>query len=215
MPEPIEASPLLVAITRASEAAIASPEEIEAYERERAESARAELLELSGISDALDRDGLNAVVRDRAKETRGLELVRQWLASRWPMMVMLSPPGLGKTVSAAWALARHPGRYVEAQELCRMRTSRVPGDREAYERLRRCELLVVDELGCEDVPHSESKATLQDVVNVRQRKPRRTLLLGNLSREQFDGRYDPRTIDRMRDAAIFRGIRGESMRGAR
>jgi len=132
--------------------------------------------------------------------------------------MLLGDPGQGKTVAAAWALSRCAGRYIRANELCELRASRWRG-RDRYQKHLTTELLVIDELGTEaDI--SLAAPTLQDVIDARQRLPRRTLLLGN----DLDlvARYDARTLDRLgiegddHGIAILRTLRGPSLRvGAR
>jgi DNA replication protein DnaC len=193
------------------EQTLASDDEIARWDREREEQARSELLGMSGIGETLTTGGADAVVRDRCESTRALELVRQWLASPVPMLALFGPRGVGKTVAAAWGLARIPGRYVEAQALCAARREHFGSPSENYHRLARAGLLVVDELGTE-ASVEDAQATLHDIVNRRQRLPRRTLLLGNLDRGAFLARYDGRTLDRLREIAVIRKIDGESMR---
>jgi DNA replication protein DnaC len=193
------------------EKTLASDDEIARWERRREEQARSELLALSGIGEVLTTGGADAVGRDQCESTRALELVRQWLASRVPVLALFGPRGVGKTVAAAWGLARTPGRYIEAASLCTMRRENFGAPSEGYLRAARAGLLVVDELGTE--PNiDDAQATLHDIVNRRQRLPRRTLLLGNLDRGAFLARYDGRTLDRLREIAAIRKIDGDSMR---
>lgn len=197
------------AIARASQTALATEAEVAAYERERHESLRREMLDQCGIEPLLDVQGIEAVVRDACEQTDALRMVRQWLAGRIPVLVLLSDPGLGKTVSAAWALTRHAGLYQKANELARLRSSFEPADQDAWKRYLRSGLLVVDELGVED---RGAKEMLGAVIDARQRPSRRTLLLSNLSRVELERRYDARMLDRLRAIGVFRSIRGASMR---
>lgn len=188
---------------------IASELEVARYERGRVHDTRRELLVLSGVHDALDEEGREAIVRGQERPTRALHLVRQWLASRKPVLVLVGSVGIGKTVAAGHALASRPGRYLEAPEACLLHRDR--DGREAWRRLIRCELLVIDELGTE--PHAGMAAeTLQAVINVRQALPRRTLIMGNLSRLTLEKRYDARTVSRLRKHAVFRALQEADLR---
>ena len=198
-------------VMRIAGESLASQDEIDAWESDHARQQREELIQLSGIGEVLGLGGADVVVADRCLETKALCFVRQWLASRRPMLILFGSKGLGKTVAAGWALSRMAGRYIEAQALCTMRRDHFGGPSEAYERALRSGLLVVDELGAE-ANVSDALATLHDVVNRRQRMPRRTLLMGNLDRASFLARYDERTVDRLREIAVVRRVKGESMR---
>lgn len=201
-------------------AALATPDEIARWESLQGRRDRADRLEASGIGERLDAAAAKALIEDTlAYDVRALELVRAWLPSPRAMLVLLSEePGLGKTTAAAWALSRLPGRYVRAQELSELRAS--TRERGRYERLVRGELLVIDELGTER-DAVDARDVLQDVVDVRQRLPRRTLLLGNLSKQAFEQRYDKRTLDRLGvgsdevGIAIVRSLKGQSLRRER
>jgi DNA replication protein DnaC len=187
------------------------------FHAEQAQNDRRERLEASGISERLDGRGAQAIVDDAPQATRALELVQAWLISPRPMLVLLGEPGQGKTVAAAWGLARIQGRYVRAQDLCDMRANW--RERNTYRYHLRTGMLVLDELGTER-DESAARDTLQDVVDARQRLPRRTLILGNLTKAQLVERYDKRTLSRLgveRDddgLALLRSLKGADLRKA-
>lgn len=194
---------------------LASEEDMERFSAKQAERDRRDRLETSGISEHLDLRGADAIGRDAPERSRSLDLVRTWLVSTRPMLMLLGEPGQGKTVAAAWALARMSGRYVREQDLCEMRANW--RTRREYRSHVRCELLVLDELGTERDPVGAAD-TFQDVVDNRQRSPRRTLLLGNLDRTKLVEIYDKRTLDRLglesddHGIAVIRSLKGPSMR---
>lgn len=194
------------------EGQIASDEDVARWERRRAEDLRHDLLRQSGVIEVLSQGGADAVVGDRCRTTRALDLVRQWAASSRPVFALFGGVGVGKTVAAAWALARMPGRYVRADELTALRRGEYGrGPNEEYRRHLRGELLVVDELGIEE--HAgHATATLYDVFDKRQRLPRRTLLLGNLDEATLATRYDDRILSRLREVGVVRSVRGEDLR---
>lgn len=194
-----------------------SDEELRAWESEQAARERRGRLETSGIADRMDADGLARVLADDLEPSRSLELVRAWMLSSRPALVLMGPPGVGKTVAAAWALARCSGRYVRARDLCDMHLGRGAA-RVLYEAHRTCSLLVVDELGLERDP-AAARETMDDIVDSRLRLPRRTLLLGNIqSRGDLVDRYDERMLDRLGvhhdedGIALFRRVDGRSRR---
>lgn len=198
----------------------ATDEELAAWEAEETLRQRHERLVASGIAERLTESGIAALVHDRSEDTRALQLVRPWVAKNSrPMLVLLGDMGVGKTHAAAWALSRKPGRYIRARDLVELGHGG-RSDRAHFWEALRTELLVIDELGLER-DETEARDTLQDVVDARQRLPRRTLLLGNLTAKELADRYDARTLDRMGaksdDAgiAIFRRLRGKSRRRAR
>lgn len=191
---------------------IVSDEVVARWESRRAADLRHELLRHSGVLEVLSGAGADAVVANTCSSTRALDLVRQWMASSRPVFALFGGVGVGKTVAAAWALAHLPGRYVRADELTWMRRGEYGRPSDQYMRLLRGELLVVDELGIEEQAE-HATATLYDVLDKRQRLPRRTLLLGNLDEDTLGTRYDARVLDRMREVAVIRSVRAKSMRG--
>lgn len=201
-------------------AAVADDSEIRRFEAEQQARMRGERLEASGISERLDVQGAAAIVRDRPRRTRALELVQAWVLSSRPVLVLTGKPGLGKTVAAAWALARLPGRYVCAGEMCELWASKRDRDRDRFFQLLRTELLVIDELGQESSA-DDARAMLQDAIDRRQRLPRRTMLLTNLGRAEIIARYDARTLSRLgveadeHGIALFRHLKGTDLRSQR
>ena len=89
--------------------------------------------------------------------------------------------------------------------MTRMRKGDYGRPTDEYQRHLRGELLVVDELGIED-RREDANATLYDVLDVRQRLPRRTLLLGNLDEDELKQRYDARVLRRLYENGVIRGI---------
>ncbi len=200
------------------EAALPSPEALAAYEAEAALEARRALMEHSGVEDVLDGAGRRAVVRDELADTSALRTVRGWVVGcstgrDVPVLALFGDTGRGKTVAGAWGLARKRGRYITAADLIRMHHSRYGPDAAKYDRLLRVELLVVDELGLAPDPLEED-AALYRVVDRRQRLPRMTLLLGNLSRPDYEARYNARTRSRMASIGRLQKAGGDDLRRA-
>lgn len=170
--------------------------------REGMERRRA-MLDASGIADVLSPHGYDAIVEDRATATRAIELVQAWLTGHRRVLGLFGPPDAGKTVAAAYALARVPGLYVEADELAADRKGKLRA------RALRVELLVIDELGAED-DERRARAALNDTLNRRLR--RRTLLLGNIDAGTFEARYDERTLSRLREVGTMLRLRATGLR---
>lgn len=197
---------------------LVSDEEFRRWEARQGERDRRDRLEASAISQRLDERGMSAILTDQARDTKALRMVRAWVASSRPALVLLGDPGRGKTVAAAWALARVAGRYVTEQQLCEMRKGEWR-TRKSYETHLCTELLVIDELGRERDADLALQVML-DVIDARQRLPRRTLLLGNAEKELLIERYDRASLDRLgldsdeAGIAIVRYLRGESLRKA-
>ena len=190
--------------------------ESDAFDEVIREDNRLELIRASGVEPVLTDAGLRAVLRrdeGGARAPRALELTRAWMspASQHPILVLFGGTGVGKTVAAAWALSQRPGHYVEAETLCKESRSHFGGPSPEFWRYVRSEFLVIDELGME---HSEdlAAATLHEVVNRRQRLPKRTLLLGNLNRAQWTTRYDSRTRSRLQEVGVIRRVDGMDLR---
>lgn len=194
---------------------LVSEEELQRFDAKHIAQDRLERLEKSSILERLDERGHRAIVDDQPLKTRALHHVQTWLLSSRPMLMLLGDTGLGKTCAAAWALARKRGYYIKAAELADMRLDK--SEKHRYYQYARCGLLVIDELGSER-DKGEAIATFDDIIDIRQHSPRRTLLLGNLSKAELIDRYGKRSLSRLgpdRDEdglAIIRKLTGEDLR---
>jgi DNA replication protein DnaC len=173
---------------------------------------------------AADRQALTDRTLD---DTPALAIVRGWAAAASTergkrVLVLLGAPGAGKTIAACWLLSQHGrSRYTKIRDLCRLFRADWGDDRKAYEALVNAPTLVVDELGTERDAMLAS-AALQELIDERQKPGVLTLLVGNLTREEFlggyspetpsAGRYDPRTYDRLRAVGVLRQLSGLSLR---
>lgn len=200
---------------------------------------RLERIRRSGIGKHLGPGDAGRIVRDQVSDTPVLALVRRWAdpqretPRRW--LLVAGTVGIGKTVAAAWLLARDGGRYITMTDLVRVYAPVLRGlapatQDEALERLdaiANARTLVLDELGRDGLSVEIAREALHWLVEARHGAKRgRTLVLSNLGaadiRQRFaDGAYDTRTESRLRPLLARRGdgtgiheIAGKDMRGA-
>jgi hypothetical protein len=119
---------------------------------------------------------------------------------------LCGPRGVGKTVSCAYALGKLGGRYLTAYQFSR------PGL--DLEHLARVPLVVVDQLGREHAASEYAAASLEELLDARHSGRLLTILVGNLTRDQFVAHVGPIVEDRLKDGAFF-ALKGASRRGAR
>jgi len=134
------------------------------------------------------------------------------------ILVLTGDLGRGKTTAAACvAFPRmergRPGVvYVRERVLAKWLGS-YRHDRE-WDAAIRCATLIVDELGTAVSPQDQERArmALLEIVDDRMNNDRKTVLIGNLARADFDARFDRRMIDRLRDIGVFHEDLGASRR---
>ena len=217
--------------------AVASDEEIAAYEAQQRRELRHEALMASGLH--LPDEDRAMVLSGRLDKTkpacatvatwaRGAPRPGQPVDGCTPgILVLCGGMGTGKTVAAAWWLSHVRGKAVTIHEAVRTYSAwkrasagRVLEEaRDALERLARIDCLLLDELGQESDSDAEgAREVLHWIVDRRQSKRRRTLILTNLSTRDLGDRfvrgvYDARTADRLRTVGQVVQVAGASMRG--
>lgn len=211
-------------VTEAIELAMAATEwvsdaEVERYEAHRKRESKLDLLRASSIADVLTPEMLEALVDDKLDTTKALWATRRWVTYQRgtirprgprPILGLMGAMGSGKTVAAGWLVLHEGARYIEAAEVCRIAAARWGDDLEAWRRLQRQRVLVIDEVGTE--PDAEAAAAAyRELLNKRQ-GDRLTLLLGNMDKKTLRARLDPRTVDRLRERALVIELDGESLR---
>lgn len=132
-------------------------------------------------------------------------------------LVLAGPRGIGKSVAAGWALADAVKRYdwnaapsggrqwepfvwAKAADIASV-TEFGRVDPDWLEGLRRCRLLVVDDMGHEAT--APGLTALRDVLIARHEKRFPTVLTSNLTPQKFQERYGDSWFDRMASASMF------------
>jgi DNA replication protein DnaC len=188
--------------------------EVEAREAARAERyagyevlQREENLRAMGLPERLA-----GILAGQVEDTPALVAVRDWLDSGKTFLVLGGNVGVGKTVAAAWALSERAGIFRKASQITRMSQF----DAEAWDRLYRAGLLVVDDLGTE--PHDQGGwglSALLDLFDRRYEERARTILTVNVTVDTFRERYGKdggRFLDRLRESGTWFNVAGESRR---
>lgn len=154
------------------------------------------------------RDLVDRIVDDQLEARQALHAVKEWRSVQReggarPTLVLLSGVRAGKTVAAAWLVARvSRAQYWKLAKLCQVAKSNFGPDQLKFEEALRAPLLVVDELSAE-LDHDQGRATLQDVIDERQPRDLATILIANRTRTELFERYDPRTVRRLLESATF------------
>lgn len=159
--------------------------------------------------------------------------VGQWLDHRSLVLLLAGHPGTGKT-HAAYAVGnaavyRDDPLWAVAYTAADLNAALRPGgEREAYREASECGLLILDDLGREQVTEWTIEQ-LHRVLDVRNRERRRTVVTTNLPYDDrgfsWDrapagsppppnllGRYGSPLLDRLMDDAAVVALRGESRR---
>lgn len=162
------------------------------------------------------QDALNALLRRSVQDTPALAGAKRWILNpaSWSLL-LLGPPGVGKTVAACYAMVDfcrrwewntgatgtnfEPCLFLVASELARLSVF-TAADRERYEQLQETRLLVVDDAG-DEVTDFGSKA-LVDLLMGRHRMKRKTILCANLGTTALTQRYGAALVDRFKEGAV-------------
>lgn len=128
-------------------------------------------------------------------------------------LMLGGPAGNGKTFALASTVWEHGGRYVDAQAL--VRTGTFGDEALEWDRLARCKVLAVDELGAE-ATNSAFEANLYNLLDRRYRSGLRTLIATNLNAAEFKARFCANGLDRLLDrlgtGGTWVALTGKSMR---
>lgn len=137
-------------------------------------------------------------------QTPAVQSVREWLERGLRWLVLTGGTGAGKSLAACLALrhaqrteTRTPyglaewdadaGRFVRLGALFRLSDFEAR-DRAEWEHVKRCRVLVLDEVGGRpgDVPTPRQQEALDELVDARDRAGARTVLTSNLSLQRTD-----------------------------
>lgn len=184
------------------------------------EDTREANLSQSNIVGAITSEDWRWIVKDAIPyHTHALDAVQRWFLVRAEegrrartMQALLGQTGRGKTLAAAWLLARMGGAYVTAERMRRLMASYVPRHQNDFEKLAATRVLVIDDVGFElDAP--SAAGTLFEIVNHRQGLANGwTIITGNLSVGDFSDRYGERTIRRLEHQGEIVEVIGEDLR---
>lgn len=209
----------------------------EAFAEDDARTKAAELAEryqeaAKGAPLSLPRLGVPRVVLRALRTPQAkpaLSAAKEWWLSGKVLLLLQGGVGSGKTTAAAWVLAKQLEResasarpsggtvvdaamFVTAPEFNGL-SDYHPESRVWLERLCRCGVLVLDDLGTERMGDGELSC-VQRLISERHSAGRRTVLTSNLTAEVFHARYGERVADRIRESGMVRGSGKESLRRA-
>lgn len=186
------------------------------------ETTRDDYLRASNIEGAITSEDWHWIVKDTIPlATHALDAVQRWYVVRQDgrrartMQVLIGETGRGKTLAAAWLLARVGGTYVTSEEMRWLKMSNYPAKRDEFARLARTRVLVVDDVGGE-LDAATAAGTLFEVVNHRQGLANGwTVLTGNLSVADFEKRFGIRTVRRIEHQGRLVEVEGPDLRRGR
>lgn len=174
-----------------------------------------------------------ATLANLNEDRPGLRAVRAWMApppteaKPKALLLLLGETGTGKTVAAAYAAlqaisAHRPGPtgsptdivvWAAAADLSALSTF-TESDKDWLERMKRCRLLVLDDLGSEAV-HEHAQQRLDRLIDERYGNNRLTVITSNASVDIFKQRVGARIADRMREAGRVVNCGNQSLRGVK
>lgn len=197
--------------------AIARPASELAYRHITPAARREANLADADVMGALMREDARALVKDELQPTPALEAVKRWFNTRstglrgaGAVMVLLGGCGRGKTVAAAWLLARlGAGRYIVTEQACRMSQA---ARADAWEKLLATSVVVLDDAGVEsDIARAEM--AMYEFVNKRLDLERGwSVITSNLTWRDFTERFGQRTARRLEHGGQIKTIEGPDLR---
>lgn len=184
------------------------PRAILAFEEQEAQRALVERLEdQAGVPSAHVK-----VLTRSLRATEATLAIDPWLKSGKRLLVLAGGVGVGKSVAAAQALVRSPGRWLAAQDLPTLARFE---NAEKLERYRRARLLVLDDVGAEYADGSGwARTELHRLVHHRFEHDQPTILTTNLSPKAWHAYADERLRDRIAGDGLVVIVGGSSMRRA-
>lgn len=156
---------------------------------------------------------LEAIYDREPVDCDALKSVTTFLLGRQTLLILSGGVGIRKTGSACYALVRKPGVFVTADDLGRVAAAKDDESREAWQRARRAQVLVVDDLGGE---YLDDKGwffrVLNGLIDHRYGMKLKTIITTNVDSATFKQLYGDRIVDRLREAGRWVNLGGESVR---
>lgn len=156
-----------------------------------------------------------ALLASTYSETDAVKRANAWWADRdKPWLLLSGPTGCGKSMAAASIPADNcRATFMRADELVRVFSSMFGEQYEAQQKVRDCNLLVLDDLGCE-LDASRMLPALLDLLDARQSARKHpTIVTSNLTAAAFRDRYaNDRLNSRMAELVRWEGLTGEDLR---
>jgi hypothetical protein len=142
-----------------------------------------------------------------------LNRVQDFLGSDMTLLVLSGGVGTRKSGSACYGLVMRSGRYVTADDLSGLAAARDEEGVVAYRLVKKCGLLVVDDLGGEYVDDKGwFVRAFNAVIDARYSSCLKTIITTNLTADQFKATYGERIADRVRESGRWSDIGGKSVR---
>lgn len=184
----------------------------EEQERERRNRMRREV---SAAKARLAAVPIDAEVREaiwRGDELSGpaLDVVRGWISSDRPALVLSGPPGVGKTVAGAWAVVNHGGEYISARDMVK-RSFAFDVERERWPELPKTGLVLLDDLGAQTDSAERLNQSLCHLLEGTL-SGLRVVATTNLAPAALRDLLDDRARDRLNNVAKLAVITGPSRR---
>lgn len=181
------------------------------------------LLGRCGVPQAHIAAVLSGVATNDHAKTTALTWAKQ---REKPFLAILGQNGRGKTTRAVMAMGEvlvelegrprstgqefELGCFVHSSSLASL-SSFDGNDRSFFERLQRCKVLLVDDLGTEHLT-ANATALFESLLDIRGQRNARTIFTTNLDGKGFRARYGERMADRIRGWALFAQCAGVSFR---
>lgn len=166
------------------------------------------LLEARGLRE---RDVTAAKTPD---DRPSMVAAQSWLAGESTWLVLLGGVGTGKTVAAAWCLLQVLSRGGTAQYRVMSEVSRLSSfdeGRADLERMKRLDLLALDDVGTENFT-AHAGGLLFDLLDARHANRKRTIVCSNLDSKALVARLGERLADRIQSDGQVVKLTGASMR---
>lgn len=148
---------------------------------------------------------------NQLKQTHTLKIVRDWLKSKFQILILAGCPGSGKTLCALDTLCSMSGDLIESMDLSpRLNPWGDEGDTHPRINMKHS-LLILDDLGTE-IQSTRFISDLESFISDRQggnrRGPLRTIITTNLMPKVLRSQYGERIESRLKGIAVD-GITGE------